>query len=76
MRIPELHGTTMPFCFEHLWEFLKDLMVGRQYANGNLLPLSAMEILAWCDINKIQLAPWEARLLRQMDVAFLEGLKT
>jgi len=75
--VPELHGNQVPYCLSHLWDFLKDMMIsGRSFLNGAPIPLSATEIKAWCVINQITLAPFEVKALRQMDIGYIEGLRS
>ena len=42
----------------------------------DVVPLSSLEIKAWCDMMGETLSPWEFRALRHMSRAYCSGLKT
>lgn len=64
--------TEFPKALEYLWVwFLEMSSTGRIYEGGGALPLSSLELWAWCQLNDIRLSPWERRCIRLLDVAWL-----
>lgn len=56
-----------------VWVWFNELShVGREYGpEGIARPLSNTEIYAWTKLQRLELAPWELRLIRLLDVAWL-----
>jgi hypothetical protein len=69
LRNPE----EIPPGLERLWGwFLEISSVDRIYADGGFpLPISSLSIWAWCQLRGFQLEPWEVRLIRLLDTAWL-----
>jgi len=64
-QLPELTGFEMAY-ISHLQEF------GFCSSNGmGLEPVSFSEIKAWADLQKIELEPFEARILHGLSVAYV-----
>lgn len=40
-------------------------------AGMGMVPLSWREINAWCDRTRVELSPWEARLIRRLSTEYL-----
>lgn len=49
----------------------------REYAptSGKPLLLSSLRILSWERFNRLNLKPWERRLIRKLDVAWVEAVR-
>ncbi|WP_404711483.1 hypothetical protein [Sphingomonas sp. MMS24-J13] len=63
---PPLPPTSMPHIASRLME------IGpTQPAGMGVAPLSWSEINAWCDRTGIEIAPWEARLIRRLSVEYI-----
>lgn len=69
--------TPFPSLLGEQWStFLELSGTGRTISPGGTpLPLSSLEIWAWCQLRRRALAPWELRLLRLLDVAWLEAVR-
>ena len=54
--------------------FMELCHTGRSYGQSGLaLPLNSSEIWAWSQLNGVRLAPWELRLIRLLDVKWLNA---
>lgn len=61
----------MPPCSAyHLVEHFVEMGMSEAAGMG-MAPLSWREISAWCDRTRVDLAPWEARLIRRMSTEYL-----
>ena len=58
------------------WEWFCELSgTGRGVGgSGSSLPLTATEIVSWCFLRDVHLLPWELRLIRLLDAAWLAAL--
>nr|WP_277923477.1 hypothetical protein [Sphingomonas sp. TREG-RG-20F-R18-01] len=54
----------------HLVEYLIEMGMSEAAGMG-MVPLSWREINAWCDRTRVDLAPWEARLIRRLSTEYL-----
>jgi len=54
----------------HLVAWLVEMGMNEAAGMG-MVPLSWCEINAWCDRTRIDLAPWEARLIRKLSTEYL-----
>jgi hypothetical protein len=54
----------------HLIGFLVEMGMSEAAGMG-MVPLSWREINAWCDRTRVDLAPWEARLIRKLSTEYL-----
>jgi hypothetical protein len=54
----------------HLVEYFIEMGMSEAAGMG-MVPLSWREINAWCDRTRINLAPWEARLIRRLSTEYL-----
>lgn len=51
--------------------------IGLYMAGGmDVVPLSAQEVRAWCEMMGETLSPWEFRTLRLMSQSYVSGLKS
>ena len=55
------------------WTWFWELADGRGGNGFGPLPLSWQDMDAWARISGIELQPWQARILRAMDAAWLEA---
>ncbi|WP_242183216.1 hypothetical protein [Sphingomonas sp. CARO-RG-8B-R24-01] len=55
---------------QHLVQYLVEMGMSEAAGMG-MVPLSWREINAWCDRTRVDLAPWEARLIRRMSTEYL-----
>jgi hypothetical protein len=54
----------------HLVEHFIEMGMSEAAGMG-MVPLSWREINAWCDRTRVDLAPWEARLIRKLSTEYL-----
>lgn len=54
----------------HLVEYFIEMGMSEAAGMG-MVPLSWREINAWCDRTRVDLAPWEARLIRRLSTEYL-----
>jgi hypothetical protein len=68
-----INPVPFPRVLDDVWIWFNELShTGRVYGpEGVAQPLSSTEILAWSTLHHLQLAPWELRLIRLLDVAWL-----
>jgi hypothetical protein len=62
----------LPPSLTYLWQYFWDLNAGRPVSQAGYLPLPAVEIYAWQQVNRIALTRWELNAVRQMDSAFIK----
>jgi hypothetical protein len=64
-----------PAALGYIWGWFLELAhTGRVFAEGGVaMPLSSTEIYAWSQLNEVRLQPWERRLIRLLDVAWLKN---
>ena len=58
---------------EPLWQWFWELSAGRRHNGFAPPPVSWADMDAWARISGIALQPWQARILRAMDAAWLEA---
>jgi hypothetical protein len=61
----------IPPAGEHLWIWFWEINAGRGSTGWGPAPLSYQEIDAWARLSGCDLRPWEVRVLKSMDGAFL-----
>lgn len=64
----------MPENLTYLWQWFLELSyTGRTYSGGGRpMALSSSEIWSWCQLNQVKMEPWELRIIRLLDAAWLE----
>ena len=65
-RPAQLDGPALPDCVRHVWGWFLDLHGSRGEGGINYA-----ELLAWAQLNELTPTPFEIRLLRELDRAFL-----
>jgi hypothetical protein len=64
--------TPVPTGLDYLWTWFLELsFTGRTYGQFGAMPISNTELLAWSQLNQVQLRPWELRAMRLLDTAWL-----
>ncbi|MGX9443858.1 phage tail assembly chaperone [Nitrobacteraceae bacterium UC4446_H13] len=63
----------LPSPIQHVWEWFIELHKSRSQGFNGWLPISNLEILAWCALTGVQLRPWEYAALRALDDRFVNG---
>lgn len=69
---PDLHGQDCPDALAHLWGWFHQLNQGRTGNGYTANPLTYSEILAWSDLIGIRPTSRELRVLKRIDLIFLE----
>lgn len=69
-----IEETEPPAGAEYLLEWFWDVSKGRGEGFSGPMPLSSGEIKAWAELSGLELDPWEFRVIRTMDRAFLEAV--
>ena len=69
-RPMELDPPDFPDALEHVWGWFHELH-GARTSGMQPNPISWSEIKAWAELTHTEPTPWEARLLRRLDEAFL-----
>lgn len=72
MRRYGLEEPEIPEGLEDVWEWFWELHQGRGSSGFCPLPLSWADMHAWACMSGIALAPWLCRMLRRMDMAWLD----
>lgn len=69
MREQLENPTKFPELLAQHWAWYRELSAtGRDYSgNGMPMLLKSAEILAWAQLNRLTLMPWEYRLIRRLD---------
>lgn len=65
----------LPDAFAHIWDWFYELASRRTTGMSGFNPISHMEVEAWARLRRIDVAPWEVRLLLQLDAVMLEVLR-
>lgn len=55
-----------------IWEYFKELELGRQFNEFGKLPFTYTEIESWSRLNNISLASSEVKLIKQLDLISLQ----
>ena len=63
-----------PGAAEHVWAWFWELSAARGSNGFAPMPVTHLEIEAWARMVGAELAEWEVRAIRAMDVAFLAEL--
>lgn len=67
--------TPFPVLLEQQWAWFRELSAtARNPAASHPSMISSLEIMAWCHLRRIVLEPWELRLIRLLDIAWLEAV--
>ncbi|MGG5810942.1 phage tail assembly chaperone [Falsiroseomonas sp. CW058] len=61
------HGT------ERLYDIFAQLSAGRSYGMSGPMPLSSLEIQAWCSLTGQRLDGWELTAIRRLDAAWIKA---
>ena len=69
----QVNAPEPPANAKYLYLWFWDISRGRGQGFSGQPPLTAQEIKAWADLSGIALEPWEFRLIRSMDSAFLDA---
>jgi hypothetical protein len=69
--VPELQTPPVPPGLAHLLAFHAELASARAPGFSSPTPIAWGEIEAWSRLTSIALSPWEARVLRVLDTAWL-----
>ena len=56
---------------EYIWAVFLQLHSARSSNGYSANPIPYSEIVAWCALTRVRLAPWEIATLRSVDLAFL-----
>jgi hypothetical protein len=66
-----------PEALEEQWRWFTELScTGRSVSpSGSPSAISSQEIVAWCQLNQITLQPWEVKLIRLLDMAWLSAAR-
>ena len=73
----ELNVPDCPDFLAYLWGWFVDLSGARQYTDqGQPLPLSYTEIMAWRDLMEVDASPSEIKTLKQLDILSLNTKKS
>jgi hypothetical protein len=70
MKAKKLPVQMPPSPAYHLVEYFIEMGMSEAAGMG-MVPLSWREINAWCDATRINLAPWERRLIRKLSTEYL-----
>lgn len=73
--MPELHPDPPPSLIAYLWNWFLDLNIART-AGMEPNPITYQDFSAWSDVTGIRLSPWEVRVLKRLDSAFMTSLKS
>ncbi len=73
-RPVELDASEPPGNLCYIWECFWDLHSGRGAGMSGPLPISWLDIKAWCDLHRRELDSFELGAIRGMDNAFLEAV--
>jgi hypothetical protein len=65
----------LPAGGELLWQTFIDMHGARQAGLGGPLPITWADILAWGQVHGVQLSPWEAGVIKQIDQAALAAMQ-
>lgn len=68
-RVPV--GPEVPPQAAHLLDWFGELSTGRTSNGFGPNPLTWSDITAWASLTGTDLRPWEVRLLKQLDIVFL-----
>lgn len=69
--MPELVLPEAPEAYRYLLQLFREMAAGRQSGFAEPCAISWSEMLAWAQMTGIDLAPWEVRVLRMLDRAWL-----
>jgi len=73
VRDERIHKPTeVPVVCANSWTAFWEINKGRQGTGYGPGPLLNSELLAWCQLMGERLDPWEVRLFRRLDAAYLE----
>ncbi len=68
----ELQTPPAPALLQHLLPLYRELATSRQGRFNGPLPLAWSELLAWASLTATPVSPWEARLLRALDMVWID----
>lgn len=68
----ELHTPPVPALLQHLLPLYRELATSRQGGFNGPLPLTWSELLAWAALTATPVSAWEARMLRALDMVWLD----
>lgn len=63
----------MPEGFEYLWEWFRELDAARGSSGFGANPIAFVEIDAWARLTMRSPTPWDVRVLKQLDIAYLNA---
>lgn len=72
-ELPDLVGPSFPDLLLVTWENFQSLHSGRTYGMSGPNPLSAADIVAWCDLYQVELSGIDLALIRALDTAFIQA---
>ena len=73
-QLPELQMPEFPDVAHHIWDTFLSLHAGRSYGMSGPNPLSWGDIKAWCDLTGVHLEPWEADMLKALDMVWVRAM--
>ena len=73
-RKSDLVGPPIPRAVAHVWEWFIELGNARTRTESGPGPISFLEIKAWADLTGNVPTPEETRLIKRLDVAYLNSL--
>jgi hypothetical protein len=72
-RMPaELKSVECPEGAEYLWGYFQSMNTRRSSNGYTLNAISHQELQAWAQLHGVELAPWEAAVLDQLDLIYLQ----
>jgi hypothetical protein len=68
----DIQPCALPSTVAYLWTYFWDLNAGRPICQAGYLPIPAVEIRAWEELNEQKLRPFELAAIRRLDALFLK----
>lgn len=65
-------GQPVPPAGLYLLNWFLEISPGRAHSGFGPLPLSATEILSWCQLRQVRLSPWEFLTIRDLDALWIK----
>ena len=71
---PDALNVDIPPQSRRAFAWFNELCMGRSSNGFGMNPLSYMEISAWCSLRGVALRPFEVRLIKLLDMAYLKEM--